>query len=340
MGEQIQGLNIDKFEGGILYEDYSLSGCYYLFSKDEWHSQSKKIRLAPLTKRQARAISRLLFANIKIFNKSRLNSLKSVIISQEKSKIELWKKIYWHNYQKGKFNRYEGAVLNKDEKHLQIKLTSGTLLTLNIPSIPSNIDSGDFLKITTSVGDMSNSGSCEYHSRLRGNELILPGELQMLMCNGLKNTRYFITKGLDGCLFLYTEEEFNLIKNKIKALGEMVGKFITSNFKYVNGYPKNGKVIIPKEFLAFASIKDKVTAIWLENRIEIWAREEWKQYISTVRNYMMKTLRGKVDKIFKNKIDIFFKESDKAISLPVSILPSGINKGDWLWIILSKKFLD
>ena len=89
--------------------------------------------------------------------------------------------------------------------------------------------------------------------------------------------KFFITRGLDGCLFMFSEEEWRLQESKFK--GKSFTKRETRKFNrlFFSGavetkVDKQGRVLIPSYLKSYAEIKKEIMLIGVSSRIEIWDR--------------------------------------------------------------------
>ena len=101
--------------------------------------------------------------------------------------------------------------------------------------------------------------------------LIVPAKFR----EGL-GTVFVITKGLDNCLFVYTNDEWKVFEEKIKKLpltNKDVRKFVRFFFSgAIECETDNqGRVMIPQNLREYAGIKKEVISIGVSNRIEIWS---------------------------------------------------------------------
>jgi len=95
-----------------------------------------------------------------------------------------------------------------------------------------------------------------------------------------------ITCGLDGCLTLFSEEEWegviyrfdNLCSSK-KASRHLI-RFINlmKQGAVKTKIRKGGKITIPDYLKQYAKIKKEMLFIELSNHLEIWAEEEFEKY--------------------------------------------------------------
>lgn len=94
---------------------------------------------------------------------------------------------------------------------------------------------------------------------------------------------FVITKGLDGCLFMYPKEEWGIIESKLKNLpltNKDARAFIRFFFSGASeiSVDKQGRMLIPANLREHAKlIKDSVV-IGVATRVEVWAKEEWENY--------------------------------------------------------------
>ena len=97
--------------------------------------------------------------------------------------------------------------------------------------------------------------------------------------------KFFITRGLDKCLFVFTEEEWRTQERKFSDLSftqEGPRKF---NRLFFSGAAevlcdKQGRILIPIYLKDYAEIQTDVIVIGISTRIEIWAREKWSHYFN------------------------------------------------------------
>ena len=94
---------------------------------------------------------------------------------------------------------------------------------------------------------------------------------------------FIVTKGLDQCLFVYTEYEWNNFTSKLKTLP--LGKKDARKFIrfFLAGaleaqLDKQGRILIPANLREYANISKEVITIGVSDRIEIWSKANWEQY--------------------------------------------------------------
>ena len=93
----------------------------------------------------------------------------------------------------------------------------------------------------------------------------------------------FLTRGLDGCLFLFPEAEWRLAENRFKQIPFTKGEGRKFNRLFFSGATEVsvdglGRLLIPKTLKAFAQIKQDVVIVGVSNRMEVWAKERWQAF--------------------------------------------------------------
>ena len=94
--------------------------------------------------------------------------------------------------------------------------------------------------------------------------------------------KFVITKGLDQCIFGFTESEWNILAEKIGSLSltdKNVRKFVRF---FLAGAAtletdKQGRVLIPAELRAYASLEKDIVWVGAGKRIEIWNPDKWAE---------------------------------------------------------------
>lgn len=92
---------------------------------------------------------------------------------------------------------------------------------------------------------------------------------------------FVITKGLDGCLFAYTKEEWSVFEEKLGALpltnsnARKFSRFFLAGAA-VAEVDKQGRILIPPVLREFAALEKDVVLIGVSRRVEIWSKERWE----------------------------------------------------------------
>ncbi len=92
-----------------------------------------------------------------------------------------------------------------------------------------------------------------------------------------------ITRGLDRCLFVFTNKDWEVLAQKLIALPLAQANSRAFTRLMLAGAvdvetDKQGRILIPDYLREYAGLKKQVVVAGLYNRIEIWDGEAWKQY--------------------------------------------------------------
>ena len=110
--------------------------------------------------------------------------------------------------------------------------------------------------------------------------LIMPAKLREDM-----GDKFIITKGLDGCLFGFSQTEWNNFEEKLKTLPltnknarDFVRFFLSGAMECE--VDKQGRFLISSNLREYATLEKETMITGVGTRIEIWNRDKWKKYNS------------------------------------------------------------
>ncbi|MBO8126024.1 MAG: division/cell wall cluster transcriptional repressor MraZ [Firmicutes bacterium] len=95
--------------------------------------------------------------------------------------------------------------------------------------------------------------------------------------------KFVVTRGLDRCLFVYPQDEWQKLEEKIKTLPMTkrdVRAFVRTLFSGATEceVDKQGRINLPKNLLEYAGIDKDAVVIGVSTRVEIWSKAEWESY--------------------------------------------------------------
>lgn len=91
---------------------------------------------------------------------------------------------------------------------------------------------------------------------------------------------FVVTKGLDGCLFVYSQEEWMNIEEKFKQVSlttkdaRKFSRFFFAGAATVE-VDKQGRILLPSVLREFAGLEKDIVSVGVLSRIEIWSKEKW-----------------------------------------------------------------
>ncbi|MFH1269784.1 MAG: division/cell wall cluster transcriptional repressor MraZ [Candidatus Omnitrophota bacterium] len=125
------------------------------------------------------------------------------------------------------------------------------------------------------------------HSIDRKGRIILPAKFRE-SAKAHFIEKFFVTRGLDKCLFMFSEEEWRSQESKFKAISFTKQQARTFNRLYFSGaveiiVDRQGRILLPQYLKDFAQIKKDVMIVGVSNRIEIWAKDKWQEFYGNSR---------------------------------------------------------
>lgn len=120
-------------------------------------------------------------------------------------------------------------------------------------------------------------GEYEHTIDIKG-RLAMPAKLRDSLGNA-----FIITKGLDGCLFVYDMEQWHLLESKLASL-PMSRKTARDFNRFFFGSAceaecdKQGRVLIPANLRRHAGLDKNAVIVGVGSRAEIWDAAKWADY--------------------------------------------------------------
>ena len=115
------------------------------------------------------------------------------------------------------------------------------------------------------------------HSIDQKGRLIVPSKFREQLGN-----EFVVTKGLDGCLFVYSNEEWQRIEEKFREIPlttKDARKF--SRFFFAGAatceVDKQGRILLPSNLREYAAIEKEVVSVGVLSRVEIWRKDRWSE---------------------------------------------------------------
>ncbi len=120
-------------------------------------------------------------------------------------------------------------------------------------------------------------GEYEHSIDTKG-RLIMPSKLKEDI-----GEKFVVTKGLDGCLFVYSQTEWKTFEDKLRAFpltnkdARALVRFFLAGAMECE-IDKQGRFLIPGNLREFAGLEKEVVVIGVLDKIEIWSKDKWLKY--------------------------------------------------------------
>ena len=119
-------------------------------------------------------------------------------------------------------------------------------------------------------------GEYEHSLDVKG-RLIMPAKLRQDM-----GEKFIVTKGLDGCLFAFSQQEWLNFETKLKSLplsdknARNFVRFFLSGATECE-LDKQGRFLIPNNLRNAGNLEKEVIIIGVGTRLEIWNKSTWEK---------------------------------------------------------------
>lgn len=119
------------------------------------------------------------------------------------------------------------------------------------------------------------------HSIDEKGRISFPAKMRKLLSPAAQD-RFVVVRGLEGCLYLYPENEWNNVEQALSQANNFTrsGRIAKRNFlRYAEdvSLDKQNRIAIPTDHTTFAGIDSKAVFIGMGQYIEIWSPEKLKE---------------------------------------------------------------
>lgn len=102
---------------------------------------------------------------------------------------------------------------------------------------------------------------------------------------------FIITKGLDGCLFVYPKKEWDKIVAKLEVLPFTKKDARTFMRFFLSGateceFDKQGRINITNPLIEYAGLDKDCVVIGVNDRLEIWDKDKFNGYFESNQEYL------------------------------------------------------
>lgn len=127
----------------------------------------------------------------------------------------------------------------------------------------------------------------EYHHSIDDKgRLIIPAKFRDEL-----GEKFIVTRGIENCLFVYSEESWTKIVNKLETLpftkkdARQFIRFFLSGATQAE-FDKQGRINLTSPLISYANIKKECIVIGTGDRLEIWSEESWNEFFLSAKDSM------------------------------------------------------
>ena len=97
--------------------------------------------------------------------------------------------------------------------------------------------------------------------------------------------KVIITRGLENCLFIYSEKEWRKVVSKLNSLPFTKKDARSFTRMFLSGatdveFDKQGRIKITKSLVEYANLSKDCVVIGVNDRLEVWSKENWDNYFN------------------------------------------------------------
>ena len=107
--------------------------------------------------------------------------------------------------------------------------------------------------------------------------LIIPAKFRETL-----GEEFVISKGMDGCLFVYANDDWNAFEQKLTSLplinkeARQFARFFLAGAATVE-VDKQGRILLPPVLREYANLTKDVVLVGVLSRVEIWDKDRWQE---------------------------------------------------------------
>ena len=141
----------------------------------------------------------------------------------------------------------------------------------------------------------------EYHHSIdEKGRIIIPSKFREEL-----GDRFIVTRGIENCLFVYSNDNWNAICEKLNSLpftkkdARVFNRFFMSGATDVE-LDKQGRANISTPLIQYANLKKDCVVIGTGDRLEIWSQEDWDAFFNSNKDNMSDI----AENLFNESVDL------------------------------------
>jgi len=107
--------------------------------------------------------------------------------------------------------------------------------------------------------------------------------------------RFYLTRGMHGCLWIFSEEEWREFQNKVAPKSFLDGNGIKLERFFVGSAVEcmpdgQGRIAVPQNLREYAGIEDEIWVVGLGKKVEIWSNAKWQEFNNSLTDEVIEAL--------------------------------------------------
>ncbi len=127
----------------------------------------------------------------------------------------------------------------------------------------------------------------EYHHTIdEKGRIIIPAKFREML-----GEKFIVTRGIENCLFVYPNEEWQKIVTKLESLpftkrdARQFVRFFLSGATIAE-FDKQGRVNLTTPLIDYAKLEKDCVVIGTGSRLEIWSKKDWDTFFESAQDNM------------------------------------------------------
>ena len=141
----------------------------------------------------------------------------------------------------------------------------------------------------------------EYHHSIdEKGRIIIPSKFRDEL-----GDHFIVTRGIENCLFVYSNDNWNRICEKLNSLpftkkdARVFNRFFMSGATDVE-LDKQGRANISTPLIQYANLKKDCVVIGTGDRLEIWSEDDWNMFFNSNKDNMSDI----AENLFNESVDL------------------------------------
>lgn len=107
--------------------------------------------------------------------------------------------------------------------------------------------------------------------------------------------RFYLTRGMHGCLWIFSDEEWREFQNKVAPKSFLDGRGIKLERFFVGSAVEcmpdgQGRIAVPQNLREYAGIVDDIWVVGLGKKVEIWSDAKWQEFNNSLTDEVIEEL--------------------------------------------------
>ena len=124
----------------------------------------------------------------------------------------------------------------------------------------------------------------EFHHNLdEKGRIIVPAKMREDLGDNI-----IITRGIEDCLFIYSEAEWSKVVSKLRSLPFTKKDARSFTRMFLSGatsadFDKQGRVKLTSPLIDYAGLVKECVIIGVNDRLEVWSKDKWDSFVDASR---------------------------------------------------------